>query len=180
MASDSNTIRLLFLTSTFILFTFTNAAVSDSDLTFLCSKTDQPSFCQTTLKSDPTWITTTDVHGLSHITLKQATNKANYIPQYLGSVSARAEPELAVKYVACSVDYETVVIPKLTEADTSFKSGNVMTGSQAIVSVLSQIDVCSSRFELAPQDMSQFTSLSLEIQTLCQTFSAAGDLLGGH
>lgn len=100
------------------------------------------------------------------------------MPQYLGSVSARAQPDLAAKYVACSEDYETVIIPKLTKADTSFKGGNVAAASQAVKGTFNQIGSCLNRFKQPPQDMSEFTGYSLDIQTLCEAFMAVLSLLG--
>ncbi|GMY22408.1 pectinesterase inhibitor-like [Fagus crenata] len=145
--------------------------IGEDVLTDLCSKTDDPSFCLQSLKSDPQ-TATTDLRGLAGVSINLAKTTVTKTHTFIKSqLEKTTDPQLKKQYSQCLDSYDDAIgnVDYASEQLSSSDYGGV---SSAASACMTDISDCQDATSALPQQ-------NKESNLLCKvTLLIANRLLG--
>ncbi|XP_008456441.2 pectinesterase inhibitor-like [Cucumis melo] len=127
-----------------------NVASSNDVISTICSKTSNPPFCSSVLKSAGT----TDLKGLAVYTLNLAhTNASKSLTLAKSLATTTTNPQLKQRYSSCSESYHEA-IGDIGNAQKDLALGDFNAVNIVTSGAMTEIDDCQDKFTQPPKDTS--------------------------
>ncbi|KAI4303004.1 hypothetical protein MLD38_038686 [Melastoma candidum] len=140
--------------------------VSGENLTELCSRAVDPTFCVESLESDPR-TAASDLRGLANISVGLATSNVTAARRLVERLAEQeADPVLRGRYEQCSGLYREAV-KELKKAERSVGKGDFGGMGEWASMVLEKSEDCSDEFTVPPEEPAQLKESNRNVQHLC-------------